>query len=295
MLGRSEDRRVSASSDFNFSASAGMKECGHSDANTSLKGRRVSWENDLGDVSCDSEGPEASEVPLTPAPPRSSSKRSRAAEVHNQSEKRRRSKINEKMKALQNLIPNSNKTDKASMLDEAIEYLKQLQLQLQMLTMRNGLSLHPMCLSGVMQPVQLPHMGLGFDEGSNKVPKSSRGISTFYGSEENSMQSVYNISSGCRISSQPMVVMPSIANVPTSEASFIFEPSTQAHYRPFIAATPSKELLFGDGEPPSKSDFNRTGKNSSSDVDKVSSKRHEEVLFVQSRNCPDPPNNRPVS
>ena len=78
---------------------------------------------------------------------------------------RRRSRINEKMKALQNLIPNSNKvhkyiryqlcslqslirsnllglifyffffkcrqTDKASMLDEAIEYLKQLQLQVQ--------------------------------------------------------------------------------------------------------------------------------------------------------------------
>ncbi|KAF9607806.1 hypothetical protein IFM89_001527 [Coptis chinensis] len=59
--------------------------------------------------------------------------RSRAAEVHNLSEKRRRSRINEKMKALQNLIPNSNKTDKASMLDEAIEYLKQLQLQVQWL------------------------------------------------------------------------------------------------------------------------------------------------------------------
>ncbi|XP_062016238.1 transcription factor LRL1-like isoform X1 [Rosa rugosa] len=29
-------------------------------------------------------------------------------------------------------IPNSNKTDKASMLDEAIEYLKQLQLQVQL-------------------------------------------------------------------------------------------------------------------------------------------------------------------
>lgn len=108
--------------------------------------------------------------------------------------------------------------------------------------MRNGLSLHPMCLSGVMQPVQLPHMGLGFEEGSNRVPKSSRGIRTFYGSEENSTQSVYNISSGCRISNQPMVI-PAIANVPTSEASFIFEPSTQAHYRPFIAATPSKVTL----------------------------------------------------
>ncbi|EPS62617.1 hypothetical protein M569_12173, partial [Genlisea aurea] len=77
--------------------------------------------------------------PPNPPPPRSS-KRSRAAEVHNLSEKRRRSRINEKLKALQTLIPNSNKTDKASMLDEAIEYLKQLQLQVQMLTVRNGLS-----------------------------------------------------------------------------------------------------------------------------------------------------------
>nr|GEX28618.1 transcription factor SPATULA [Tanacetum cinerariifolium] len=56
--------------------------------------------------------------------PRNPSKRTRAAE-------RRRSRINEKMKALQKLIPNSNKTDKASMLDEAIEYLKQLQLRVQ--------------------------------------------------------------------------------------------------------------------------------------------------------------------
>ncbi|KAI3768342.1 hypothetical protein L2E82_18935 [Cichorium intybus] len=78
-------------------------------------------------------------------PPRNPSKRTRAAEVHNLSEKRRRSKINEKMKALQKLIPNSNKTDKASMLDEAIEYLKQLQLQVQMLTMRNGINLYSMC------------------------------------------------------------------------------------------------------------------------------------------------------
>ncbi|KAI3452008.1 hypothetical protein Pfo_008673 [Paulownia fortunei] len=93
-----------------------------------------------------------------PTPPRSSSKRSRAAEVHNMSEKRRRSRINEKMKALQNLIPNSNKTDKASMLDEAIEYLKQLQLQVQMLTMRNGLSFYPICLPGMLQPNQISQM-----------------------------------------------------------------------------------------------------------------------------------------
>ncbi|CAI5463574.1 unnamed protein product, partial [Closterium sp. Yama58-4] len=61
----------------------------------------------------------------------SAAKRARAAEVHNMSERRRRDRINERMKTLQELIPNSNKTDKASMLDEAIEYLKMLQLQLQ--------------------------------------------------------------------------------------------------------------------------------------------------------------------
>ncbi|XP_047319044.1 transcription factor bHLH61-like [Impatiens glandulifera] len=111
-------------------------------------------DNDPDDYDCESEAEEEGfeANPLIPAPAAavrisssssSSSKRSRAAEVHNLSEKRRRSKINEKMKALQKLIPNSNKTDKASMLDEAIEYLKQLQLQVQMLTMRNGSSLYP--------------------------------------------------------------------------------------------------------------------------------------------------------
>ena len=97
----------------------------------SRKRRMFSTDNSVDDFGSDSEGPEALDVPLNPASSRSSSKRSRAAEVHNLSEKRRRSRINEKMKALQNLIPNSNKTDKASMLDEAIEYLKQLQLQVQ--------------------------------------------------------------------------------------------------------------------------------------------------------------------
>uniref|UniRef100_A0A803PW08 BHLH domain-containing protein n=1 Tax=Cannabis sativa TaxID=3483 RepID=A0A803PW08_CANSA len=65
----------------------------------------------------------------------SGSKRSRAAEVHNLSERRRRDRINEKMRALQELIPNCNKVDKASMLDEAIEYLKTLQLQVQIMSM----------------------------------------------------------------------------------------------------------------------------------------------------------------
>ncbi|CAG7886832.1 unnamed protein product, partial [Brassica rapa] len=61
-----------------------------------------------------------------------SRKRSRAAEMHNISERRRREKINEKMKALQELIPRCNKTDKASMLEDAIQYVKSLQMQIQL-------------------------------------------------------------------------------------------------------------------------------------------------------------------
>ncbi|KAH9608518.1 hypothetical protein KSS87_015028 [Heliosperma pusillum] len=102
---------------------------------------------------------------------RASSKRIRAAEVHNLSERRRRDRINEKMRALQELIPNCNKVDKASMLDEAIEYLKTLQLQLQMFSMGAGLYMQPMMVPPGMQPLhgaQMPHfspMGLGMAMG----------------------------------------------------------------------------------------------------------------------------------
>ncbi|PHU13472.1 Transcription factor APG [Capsicum chinense] len=78
-----------------------------------------------------------------------SAKRSRAAEVHNLSERKRRDRINEKMRVLQELIPRCNKADKASMLDEAIEYLKSLQLQVQM--MSTGCSMVPMMYPGFPQ------------------------------------------------------------------------------------------------------------------------------------------------
>ncbi|XP_004499539.1 transcription factor PIF4-like isoform X2 [Cicer arietinum] len=86
-----------------------------------------------------------------------SARRNRAAEVHNLSERRRRDRINEKMKALQQLIPHSSKTDKASMLEEAIEYLKSLQLQLQVMWMGSGMT--PMMLPGFQH--YMSQMGMG--------------------------------------------------------------------------------------------------------------------------------------
>ncbi|XP_042511497.1 transcription factor PIF1-like [Macadamia integrifolia] len=90
-----------------------------------------------------------------------SARRARAAEVHNLSERRRRDRINEKMRALQELIPRCNKSDKASMLDEAIEYLKSLQLQVQMMSM--GCSMVPMMFPGVQH--FMPPMGIGLGMG----------------------------------------------------------------------------------------------------------------------------------
>ncbi|KAK9142979.1 hypothetical protein Syun_012379 [Stephania yunnanensis] len=84
-----------------------------------------------------------------------STKRSRAAAIHNQSERKRRDKINQKMKTLQKLVPNSSKTDKASMLDEVIEYIKQLQAQVQMM---NRLNMPHMMMPLTLQ--QQLHMSL---------------------------------------------------------------------------------------------------------------------------------------
>ncbi|KAJ6343849.1 hypothetical protein OIU76_005571 [Salix suchowensis] len=88
-----------------------------------------------------------------PARGSAGSKRKRAAKTHILSERRRRDKINKKMRALQDLIPNSNKVDKASMLDEAIDYLKSLQLQVQIMSMAT----RP-CMPAMMLPAGMQHM-----------------------------------------------------------------------------------------------------------------------------------------
>lgn len=85
------------------------------------------------------------------------SKRSRRAAAHNQSERRRRDKINGKMKALQKLVPNASKTDKASMLEEVIKYLKQLQAQIHLISNARNMEQQMMMTTLGMQPhIQMP-------------------------------------------------------------------------------------------------------------------------------------------
>lgn len=99
------------------------------------------------------------------------SKRRRTAAIHNQSERRRRDRINQKMKALQRLVPNASKTDKASMLDEVIDYLKQLKAQVQMMiNVRNNMpQMNMMMPLGMQQQLQmslLARMGMGVGLGT---------------------------------------------------------------------------------------------------------------------------------
>ncbi|CAH8362477.1 unnamed protein product [Eruca vesicaria subsp. sativa] len=113
---------------------------------------------------------EEEELKQTEGKSSASTKRSRAAAIHNQSERKRRDKINQRMKTLQKLVPNSSKTDKASMLDEVIEYLKQLQAQVCMMSRMNMPSMMlPMAMQQQQQQLQLnlmsSSMGLGLRMG----------------------------------------------------------------------------------------------------------------------------------
>ncbi|KAL1546487.1 transcription factor UNE10-like isoform X2 [Salvia divinorum] len=101
----------------------------------------------------------------------------RAAAIHNQSERRRRDKINERMKTLQKLVPNSSKTDKASMLDEVIDYMKQLQAQVQMMSRMSMPSMNMMMPLSMQQHLQMsmmtPHMPMPMPMGVMDIGRAT--------------------------------------------------------------------------------------------------------------------------
>ncbi|KAI5439311.1 hypothetical protein KIW84_024910 [Lathyrus oleraceus] len=135
------------------------------------------------------------------------------------------------MKALQNLIPNSNKTDKASMLDEAIEYLKQLQLQVQMLSLKNGLSLHPMCYPEGLQPLSLSRLSMELSDGNRSTPLNM--TSTLpHPQDNNPLLYASNLPNKNTLTSQPsMSSYPSYVNN-NLETSFAVESRIPSHKRP---------------------------------------------------------------
>ncbi|KAF8059330.1 hypothetical protein N665_1232s0010 [Sinapis alba] len=80
--------------------------------------------------------------PAQPAPhqptsirPRVRARRGQATDPHSIAERLRRERIAERIRALQELVPTVNKTDRAAMIDEIVDYVKFLRLQVKVLSM----------------------------------------------------------------------------------------------------------------------------------------------------------------
>nr|XP_043613464.1 bHLH transcription factor RHL1-like [Erigeron canadensis] len=103
----------------------------------------------------------------TPSQPRQRvrARRGQATDPHSIAERLRRERIAERMKALQELVPNANKTDKASMLDEIIDYVRFLQLQVKVLSMSR--------LGGAASNVTNPVVAEGGARSSNGTTSST--------------------------------------------------------------------------------------------------------------------------
>ncbi|KAK6141478.1 hypothetical protein DH2020_024776 [Rehmannia glutinosa] len=78
-------------------------------------------------------------APTAPHPPairpRVRARRGQATDPHSIAERLRRERIAERIRALQELVPSVNKTDRAAMLDEIVDYVKFLRLQVKVLSM----------------------------------------------------------------------------------------------------------------------------------------------------------------
>ncbi|XP_047335100.1 transcription factor UNE12-like [Impatiens glandulifera] len=81
-------------------------------------------------------GQVAAAAPHPPAiRPRVRARRGQATDPHSIAERLRRERIAERIRALQELVPSVNKTDRAAMLDEIVDYVKFLRQQVKVLSM----------------------------------------------------------------------------------------------------------------------------------------------------------------
>ncbi|XP_059625948.1 transcription factor UNE12 isoform X2 [Cornus florida] len=83
--------------------------------------------------------PMSSTVAAVPHPPairpRVRARRGQATDPHSIAERLRRERIAERIRLLQDLVPSVNKSDRAAMLDEIVDYVKFLRLQVKVLSM----------------------------------------------------------------------------------------------------------------------------------------------------------------
>lgn len=113
----------------------------------------------------------------------------------------------------------------------------------QMLSMRSGLSLRPMCLPGVLQPLQLSQMRKSFGEGNTSFHMNMSG--TLSMNHETTMQNAYSLPNNqCSLSNLPSIS--NTAQIINPETSFGLESSIYAHLESSQLHT-SSEVSFMRG------------------------------------------------
>lgn len=108
--------------------------------------------------------------------------------------------------------------------------------------MRNGLSLHPMSSSGGPRSMMLAETGLNLDE-ANRFQNSFNAIASS-ANDESLVRPSYNFPEQCSISNQSMVI-PSVTNISTLDASSSFQPSIKVcvcYFNPSI----SSNIIFSN-------------------------------------------------
>ncbi|CAJ1977929.1 unnamed protein product [Sphenostylis stenocarpa] len=181
---------------------------------------------------------------------------------------KRRDKINKRMHILKELIPNCNKTDKASMLDDAIEYLKTLKLQLQIMSMGSGF-----CMPFQMLPnadhhiVNSPHLQqlmMGFRPGTTipcclpQFPMTPLPAITDNRVQMFPFPTQVPIMPISHASFIPMVGNPSTQIPPaTSTASNLNENPASSQLTTLLASLPENSYLSGQAEHATKQALNQ--------------------------------------
>ncbi|RVX21240.1 Transcription factor SPATULA [Vitis vinifera] len=127
--------------------------------------------------------------------------------------------------------------------------------QTHMLSMRNGLSLHPMCLPGVLPPVQLSQMRIGIGEENGSLHMDMTGTLPV---NQETME--YRLANQGTSSSHPSV--PNLTDIMNSETSFGLESSIQAHLGPFQLQTSSADICREDVLPHQQLNISCAGTNS---------------------------------
>ena len=109
----------------------------------------------------------------------------------------------------------------------------------QMLSMRNGLSLHPMCFPDGLQPLQLSQMGMELSERNRSTPLKMSATLPLH-QDNNPLHYASNLPNKHNLPNQPSVPYPPYIDNP--ETSFGLEPRIQTDMKPLQHKGGSSEV-----------------------------------------------------